>query len=29
VITDVVAGICDTPEEWKSPPRFPTAQMEF
>lgn len=29
VIMDVVGGVCDTPEEWKSPPRFPTAQMEF
>jgi hypothetical protein len=26
---DVVAGVCDKPEEWKSPPSFPTTQLEF
>lgn len=28
-IMDVVAGVCDKPEEWKSPPSFPTTQLEF
>lgn len=28
-IVDVVAGTCDTPQEWKSPPPFPSSKLEY
>lgn len=28
-VMDVVAGVCNTPEEWKTPPAFPTGKVEY